>query len=146
MRIRFSGFASASQPSAEPVLCPQVSSLTTWLASCPTPCHYPAAPSCCPSISRTRTPTSGSRNTSAKTTVSPSGSKGIPFWIIPDSATAAHLSCCRTCGHCFQKTRSRESCFSASSSSGCPRPCPTPSWTGKRRERLLRPYRRWAAL
>jgi hypothetical protein len=51
------GFASASQPSAEPALCPQVSSLTTWLASCPTPFLSPAAPSCCLSISKTRMPT-----------------------------------------------------------------------------------------
>jgi hypothetical protein len=31
--------------------------------------------------------------------------QGYSLLIIPDSATAAHLSCCRTCEPCFQKMR-----------------------------------------
>jgi hypothetical protein len=83
--------------SAAPGPFPQGSSLTMWLANYPMLFLSPAAPSCCPSTSRTRTPQSGSKNTSAKTTANQNGSKDTPCWTIPASATAARLSCCKKC-------------------------------------------------
>ncbi len=88
----------------------------------------PAAPSCCPSTSRTRTPTSGSRTTSAGTIASRSGSKGTPYWTTPPSAITARLSCYKTCEPSCLTKRLKASFSSASSSNVCQQPCPTPSW------------------
>ncbi len=128
MRTQSSGSASASRPSAAPVPSHQGSSLTMLLANFPTPFLSPAAPSCCPSTSRTRTHTSGSKIISAETTASQNGSRGTPYWTIPASATADLLSCCKTCEPSYLRRRQKASCSSVSSSNVCQHPCPAPSW------------------
>jgi hypothetical protein len=97
--------------------------------------------SCRPSTSRTRTPTSGSKSTFAKTTASLNGNKGTLYWTIPASATAGLPSCYRTCEPSYLTKKQKASCSSVSSSSVCRHPCPTPSWPpGWRTSRTWPPW------